>query len=168
MEVVLNRPATPTLAEITQIAPVIDSAVTADLVDANGHMSLPHYVTTAVRAVWARKRPLGLDEALEQGITFFVTEQHARYLGELVRNDRFTAHPRFLARSRRALHTVTYVVDVTRQRLACSIESVSVCVSKETRRSVDMTPTLAHNLDAAIRHDAAVPGTHSLCTALWR
>ena len=164
----MNRPVTPTLTEIAQITPVLDQVVSDHLVDANGHMSLPHYVTAATRAVWARKRLLGLDEALEQGITFFVTEQHARYLGELVRDDRFTAHPRFLARSRRGLHTVTYVVDVTRQRLACSIESVSVSVSKETRRSVDMTQTFADNLDAAIRQDAQLPGSLSICTDLWR
>ncbi|NRI70049.1 acyl-CoA thioesterase [Rhodococcus sp. MS16] len=167
-EVDLNRPAALTLTEITQITPALDSTVTDDLVDPNGHMSLPHYVTAAVRAVWARKRSLGLDEALEQGMTFFVTEQHARYLGELVRDDHFTVYPRFLARSTRALHTITYIVDVTRQRLACSIESVSVSVSKETRHSVDMTQTLADNLDAAIRHDAALPGRPSLCAGLWR
>ncbi len=158
----------PTVADVTQIPPTLSSAVTDDLVDANGHMSLPHYVTAATRAVWARKRPLGLDEALAQGMTFFVTEQHAHYLGELVLDDRFTAHPRFLNRSHRALHTVTYVVDVTRQRLACSIESVSVFVSKETRRSVDLTRVLSDNIDDAIRHDAALPGTPSLCTSLWR
>lgn len=162
------RPVRPLLAEITQIAPVLDSAVTDDLVDGNGHMSLPHYVTTAARAVWARKLLLGLDEALQMGMTFFVTEQHGRYLAELARGARFTAHPRFMARSSRAVHTLTYIVDVDRERVACSIESVSVSVSQETRRSVDMTRTLADNLDAAIRDDAALPGSSSLCTGLWR
>lgn len=164
----MNRLAVPTLADITQIASVLDSAVTDEHVDENGHMSLPHYVAAAARAVWARKRRLGLDEAQEHGMTFFVTEQHARYLGELVRDDRFTVHPRLLARSRRALHAVTYIVDVTRQRLACSVESVSVSVSKETRRSVDMTKTLADNLDAAIRHDADLTGGPSFRSFLWR
>lgn len=164
----MNRPVFPTLEEIKQVCPTLDAAVTDDLVDPNGHMSLPHYVTAAVRAVWARKRTLGLDEALEQGMTFFIAEQHARYLGELVRGDRFTAHPRFLARSSRALHTLTYIVNVEHERLACSIESVSVSVSQETRRSVDMTRKLANNLDAAIREDAALAGPSSLCTGLWR
>jgi acyl-CoA thioester hydrolase len=156
------------LAEITQITAVLDSEVTDNLVDANGHMSLPHYVTLGARAVWARKRQLGLDEALAQGITFFVNAQHTRFLGELVRGDRFTVHPRFLARSNKALHTLTYIVDVGRQRAACSIESVSVCVAKESRRSTEMTQLLADNLDAAIRQDAALPGSPSLCTSLWR
>ena len=164
----MNRPVSPTLEEIKQISPTLDGTVTDDLVDPNGHMSLPHYVTAGVRAVWARKRTLGLDEALEQGMTFFVAEQHARYLGELVRGDQFTARPRFLDRSNRALHTMTYVVDETRQRLACTIESVSVFVSKETRRSVDMTQALADSLDAALRADAALPPISSHCTNLWR
>ena len=164
----MNRAVFPTLEQIEQIRPTLDGAVTDDLVDANGHMSLPHYVTAAVRAVWARKRTLGLDEALEQGMTFFVAEQHARYLGELVRDDRFTARPQFLNRSSRAVHTMTYIVDETRQRLACTIESVSVFVSKETRRSVDMTRALADGLDAALRDDAALPRTSSSCTNLWR
>lgn len=164
----MNRPDALSLTEITQIPAVLDAAVTDDLIDPNGHMSLPHYTRAAARAVWERKRSLGLDEVLEQGMTFFVTEQHARYLGELVRDDHFTAHPKFLARSNRALHTITYIVDVTRQRLACSIESVSVSVSKETRRSVDMTQALADSLDAAIRHDAALPGSPSICADLWR
>ncbi|MGW6332919.1 thioesterase family protein [Nocardia rhamnosiphila] len=164
----MSRLAAPALAEIAQLPAVLDSVVTDDLIDDNGHMSLPHYVAAGARAVWARKRQLGLDEVLAQGITFFVNEQHTRFLGELVHGDRFTAHPRFLTRSSRALHTVTYIVDVTRQRPACSIESVSVCVSEKTRRSADMPQLFADSLDAAIRYDATLPVIPILCTHLWR
>jgi acyl-CoA thioester hydrolase len=164
----MTRAAGPALTEIAHITPALEATVTDDLVDANGHMSLPHYVRVAARAVWARKEALGLRDAVNLGITFFVTEQHAHYLGELVHGDLYTVHPRFLARSDRALHTITYIVDVGRERLACSIESVSVCVSKDTRRSVNMTHLLADNLDASIDHDAGLPGTPSLCPGLWR
>lgn len=157
------------MSDIVQITPVLNSFVTADLVDANGHMSLPHYVTVAARAVWTRKLSLGLEHAWDEGLTFFVTEQHARYVGELVLDDRFTAHPRFVARSARALHTVTHIVDATREKLACSIESVSVFVSMQARSSFDIIPELAANLDLAIAQDRTLPPDgHVTCPGLWR
>jgi acyl-CoA thioester hydrolase len=158
----------PSLTEIERITPTIDTMVTEDLVDANGHMSLPRYVAAAARAVWTRQQLLGLDLALDRGISFFVTEQHAHYLGEMVLGDRFSVHPRFLARSNRALHTATFIVDATRRRLACSIESVSVCVSLDSRRSVSMSQELADSFDEAIRHDGTLPDSITRCSSLWR
>ncbi|MGW6032730.1 acyl-CoA thioesterase [Gordonia terrae] len=164
----MSQSATAVLADIVSIAPALDSVVTEDLVDANDHMSLPHFVKVGARAVWSRKRDLGLDDSLALGFSFFVSEQHTRYMSELVLGDRFTVHPIFLARSRRAVHTLAYVVDVGRQRPACIIESVSVCVSKDTRLSADIPPPLAAELDAAVRADATLANFGTLCNGLWR
>jgi hypothetical protein len=83
-------------------------------------------------------------------------------------DDRYTAHPAFLNRSRRALHAATYIVDRTHERLACRIESVSIFVSTQSRRSVDFPPALASELDAAIRHDSGLIDDPTLCKGLWR
>ncbi|MFC7504890.1 acyl-CoA thioesterase, partial [Nocardioides sp. GCM10030258] len=150
------------------ISATLDAVVTDDLVDANDHLSLPHYVRAGARAVWTRKESLGLEEVWSRGLSFFITEQHTTYSGELLLGERFTVHPRFLHRSARSLHTMTYVVNAARDQLTCSIESVSVFVSRETRDSVAMPAALAESLDAAIRHDHGLPGTVAECSTLWR
>ena len=165
---VVTSPDAAQVADVVRIPAELDAVVTDDLVDGNGHMSLPHYVTMGTRALWVRKKSVGLAEVWDQGLSFFVTEQHTRYSGELLVGDRFTVHPRFLARSPRAVHAATYIVDVNRQKLACSIESVSVFVSRETRRSVDIPPSLAESLDAAISNDHQLSGAATLCSTLWR
>lgn len=164
----MSRMPAPTVDQIACIEPTLTGVVDEALVDPNGHMSLPHYVRAGARAVWERTLRLGLDEVLEQGMTFVVADQRARYLHELLGGDRFSAHPVLLTRAARALHTMTYIVDVDRQRVACRIESISVSMSLTTRTGIEIAPAMAVELDAAIHPDAAHFGSSSHDTVLWR
>ena len=153
---------------ISRLPAATDADVSGELVDANGHMSLPHYVTAGVRAVWNRALPLGLAEARAAGLSLFVSEQHSRFHGEMLLGDHYTVHAAFLNRSNRAMHTIAYIVDRDRQRLACSIESVHVLVSMQTRQSHVFPSSFAAQVDRAIREDRGHVGDSTLCSGLWR
>ncbi|WP_404434320.1 thioesterase family protein [Microbacterium lacus] len=158
----------PFLDGITRLPAATDTHVSGELVDANGHMSLPHYVTAGVRSVWNRALPLGLAEARADGLSLFVSEQHSRFLGEMLLGERYTVHALFLDRSNRALHTLAYIVDRSRQRLACRIESVHILVSMQTRRSLAFPSSFATQLDRAIHEDRNHVDDSTLCSGLWR
>jgi acyl-CoA thioester hydrolase len=158
----------PSVDEVRQLPTAIDSEVPERFIDENGHMSLPHYVSAAALALWERQRVLGLDALLASGISNFAAEQHIQYLSELRRGERFTGHTRFLARSAKAMHSVSFIVDSQRDRLSCVVQSVNVFVSMESRRGVDIPEQLAAAIDFEIADSDALSWTPSLCRELWR
>jgi acyl-CoA thioesterase FadM len=158
----------PSVAQVRQLDEVWSGRVHKRYVDENGHMSLPYYLDAAARTLWTRHQALGLDAAFADGKTFFVAEQHVRYVGELTKGDRFTGHARFMARSRSAMHSVVYLVDPLRDRLSCVVESVHVFVSMEHRRSAPITADLAKGIDADILIHAQLEWNVAGCGTLWR
>jgi acyl-CoA thioester hydrolase len=158
----------PTATQVRQLPAKINRAVAADYIDENGHMSLPHYITVAAQTLWERQREIGLATAFDVGLTSFAAEQHARYLAELRLGDRLTGHVRVLARSDRAMHSITYVLDASRDRLACTVEGVNVFVSMANRRSTTLPDDIAAGLDADIAAQSALPWSADTCGSLWR
>lgn len=158
----------PSVDEVRQLPAVIDWEVPERFIDENGHMSLPHYLSAAAITLWESQRLLGLDAVLARGISNFAAEQHVQYLSELRRGERFTGHTRFLARSAKAIHSISYIVDSQRDYLSCAVQSVNVFVSMESRRGVDIPEQLAAGIDAEIAHAEALSWRPSLCSQLWR
>ena len=99
-------------------------------------------------------------------MSFFTVEQHLRYFGEMRSGERFTVHPRLLARSRRALHAMAFVLDRERTQLACTFELVYVHVDMAERRSVDVPDDLATSIDAAIATTDALGWDAPVCGAM--
>lgn len=165
---VVTRSAPPSVDKVRQLPTAIDWEVPERFIDENGHMSLPHYLSAAASTLWERQRVLGLDTLLAGGISNFAAEQHVQFLSELRRGERFTGHTRFLARSSKAMHSVSYVVDSQRDRLSCIVQSVNVFVSMETRRPVDIPEHLAAGIDAEIADGDALDWSPALCSDLWQ
>ena len=80
----------------------------------------------------------------------FTVEQHIRYFSELRLGDRFTVHGRFLERSDRAVHGMSFVVAPETGMLACTFEASYVHVDMNTRRSVPIPDDVAARFDAEI------------------
>jgi acyl-CoA thioester hydrolase len=142
----------PTYDQIAQLPAVDEQVVRPEFIDLNGHMNIRHYFDVASIALWRICIAAGMDQSYSdaRGLTLFTVEQHIRYFSELRLGERFTVHGRFLERSERAVHAMSFVVAPDSQALACTFEASYVHVDMETRRSVPIPDDVAARFDAEI------------------
>lgn len=130
--------------------------VPASYIDENGHMNIQWFFKLGAWAPWLHLQELGIadDAYLEQRrVSFFTVEHHIRYLSELREGERFSVRTAFAGRTAKALHAVAFVVDETRQRLACVLEVMYVHVSLDERRATPIPDDVLPALDADLaRH----------------
>ena len=142
----------PTYDQIAQLPAADEHVVPPEFIDLNGHMNIRHYFDAASIALWRICIEAGMDESYsrERGLTMFTVEQHIRYFSELRVGDRFVVHGRFVDRSDRAVHAMSFVVAPETQTLACAFEATYVHVDMATRRSVPIPADVAARFDAQI------------------
>ena len=142
----------PTYDQIAQLPAADEQVVSPDFIDLNGHMNIRHYFDAASIALWRICIAAGMDASYseERGLTMFTVEQHIRYFSELRLGERFTVHVRFLERSDRAVHAMSFVVAPEARTLACTFEASYVHVDMNTRRSVPIPDDVAARFDSQI------------------
>jgi acyl-CoA thioesterase FadM len=155
----------PTTAQVRTLPAAFEMAVPDDTIDENGHMNISAYFKYGSWAPWLRLGELGMGEDYipRRRLSFFTVEHRIGYVGELRLGERFAVHTGLVARTAKALHSVSYVLDEEHDRLACAMEIVYVHVSMETRRAVDIPDDLTGPIDAEI---AAYPWLAEAATGL--
>lgn len=148
----------PSFAEVADLPSWCDGTVGPEHLDENDHVNIQHYLVWAAVASGRRCEGLGLGALnIERtGFTQFTAEYHLVYLGELRAGGRFSAHVRIVDRGSRSLHTMSYVLDHGRRRLAFTAELMALNVDMRMRRTADFPPEIAGALDGAIANDAAM------------
>jgi acyl-CoA thioesterase FadM len=131
-------------------------SVPDDYIDENGHMNITKYFELGAWAPWARLGELGIGESYipQRGLSFFTVEHHIRYLAELRLGEAFSVRPALVARTGKAVHAVSFVVDEARDRIACTMELLYVHVSMESRRATPIPDDVAASLDGEIAERA--------------
>jgi acyl-CoA thioester hydrolase len=144
----------PTFDQVMEIPAALTGTVSADFIDANGHMNVVHYLNFAAAGADVVCRDIGIDDAYRANrrMSTFTVEHHLRYFSELREGDKLSVHPRVLDRSDKVVHILTLLLDRTRERLASTTEIVLVHVNIDTRRPVPMPDDIAAGWD---RHIAA-------------
>lgn len=148
-------PRLPTLDEVTALPQLLETVVIDEHEDANGHLNVTGYLALHDRAGWPWLRTLGLDpssSSRRRGIMDL--EHHLQYLAEVHVGDRVTVHAQLLERAERRIHGIWYLVNLTRERLANTLEFVSVYVDLDQRRATAFDTDVAAVLDDQIA-DAA-------------
>jgi acyl-CoA thioester hydrolase len=160
--------ADPTVDEVRGLPAVARTTVGPDMIDANDHVNVAHYLLLATAGVGTRWEQLGMGLAHieSSGATQFTAEYHLRYLSELLLGDRVTTHVRLLGRGERSVHAMAYVVDEGRDRLAFTAELIALQVSTATRRTVPFGPQERSLIDAAVAADEALPWPATTCGAM--
>ncbi|HET7399864.1 MAG TPA: thioesterase family protein [Intrasporangium sp.] len=135
-----------------------EQVVPSDFADANGHMNIVRYMQLHNDAAWKYMHHFGLGEehAADSSAGSFEVEQHLRYLREVHVGDVVAVHVRMLGRSEKALHVMQFLVNVSRNELANTFESLSLSVDMATRKVVPYPPHVADLLDARLRIDQAL------------
>ncbi|MBM9458613.1 thioesterase family protein [Nocardioides sp. zg-536] len=126
--------------------------------DSNGFLNVRHYLGIGSE---------GLDESLvdvgilpnwprSEGLACLSAEHHVTYFHELRTGDQLSVRVLLLGRAERAAHALVYVLDGTRERLACTFEEIFLCVDVAERRAVPWPEDVATRLDARIAEHAAL------------
>jgi acyl-CoA thioester hydrolase len=160
--------AIPTYEQIVPLPAMFDQKVGEEFIDENGHMNIGDYFRLCSHAIWRTTITAGLGESYidEHQQSLFTVEQHMRYFGELRLGERFSIHSRLIERSARVVHTMAFVVDQEKQKLACTQEATLVHVSTATRSSVDLPSDIAVELDALIDAGNALGWDAPVCGAM--
>jgi acyl-CoA thioester hydrolase len=142
----------PSIDQVRSLPAFFEMTVPEDYIDENGHMNITKYFDLGAWAPWKRIGELGVDgDYIEQRrLSFFTVEHHIRYLSELRLGEPFSVRPAFVARTGKALHGISFVLDETRDKIACTMEILYVHVSMESRRSEPIPADVATGLDEEI------------------
>ena len=155
----------PTYDDVMQLPALIEKSVPVDYLDENDHMNIGRYLEIGSVALWNLCIDLGLgpDYIEERRLTTFTVEQHLRYFSELRLGDEMSAHVRLLERSGKAMHSLAFILDRSRQRLAFILEVSIVNVGMDTRRPADFPDDIAATLDKVIVEHGSLGWEPPLC-----
>lgn len=148
----MNSPALPSYDEVLDLPALVDGEVTPDFIDANGHMNIRHYLDAGAMSADVLCRQIGIDDVYraERRLGVFTAEHHIRYFSEMHRGGKFSAHTVVVDRSATAAHLLSFILDRTGERLACTVEIVLVGVGMDTRRPAPFPHDVAEALDRHI------------------
>ena len=134
-------------------------------IDQNGHMNIAHYFSEGSLGLWGlmTDEVTGPDYIDRRGLSFFTVEHNIRYTGELREGRRYRVQAGLVARTAKAVHGVSLVVDAEPGTVACTMEIVYVHVDMGERRSVAMPGDVAARVDEQV---AAHPWLAEVATGL--
>lgn len=154
----------PSYDEITGLPAGPRLTVPVEYGDENGHLNVRHYVGIFDDAEWAiyEHQEMGASAAAAQVGGVFMLEQFVTYRREVAVGDEVQVHVRFIARSERMFHLVSYLANLTRHQVAASMEGLECWVDLRTRRIAPIPSAGMAALDRHIAAAAALPWTPEL------
>ncbi|MCB1674957.1 MAG: thioesterase family protein [Halioglobus sp.] len=155
----------PSLDEIRQLPADLTMAVPPRWEDRNGHVNVQHYLSLYDLGGWKLLENIGIDESYHEcsngGI--FDLENHIRYLAEIRVEEVVSVHNRMLGRDRKRFHGMLFIVNDTGQRLASTIEYLSIHVDRQQRRAAPFPDDMAAKLDDLLTLHNALSWSVPLC-----
>ncbi len=126
--------------------------------DSNGHLNVRHYLGIGSEGLDESLVEIGIPQnwPVKAGRACLSAEHHVTYLHELRTGDKMSVRVRLLGRSERAAHALVYVLDDTREQLACVFEEIFLHVVLDGRRTEPWPEDVAKGLDARIAEHAAL------------
>jgi acyl-CoA thioester hydrolase len=160
--------AIPSLEDIEKLPRLRELTVPEEYEDSHGHMQVTHHLGIHDDSRSQFIRLLGIDETYfsQRRMGVPAVECHLRFLAEVHVGDRVAVHVRFHARSARAMHTLWFLVNLSRQQLANYIELVMVHVDLEQRRPTPFAEDVALALDRMIAEHSALSWPPPLCGSM--
>lgn len=143
----------------------IESTVTPDFIDANGHMNIRHYMEYGADGADVLCREVSIDDTYraERRMGVFTVEHHLQYYSELREGDKFSVHTRVLDRSDKAVHLLSILLDRTNARLSNTLEITLLHVGLDSRRPATMPEEIAAGWDEHLAQSAALGWTAPVC-----
>ena len=139
----------PTVQQIQQLPVDLTMSIPPEWEDHNGHVNVQHYLSIYHLGGWQVLDNIGINQVYlnERKVGIFDLEHHIRYLAEIQIGEEVSVYSRVLNRNEKLLHGMLFIVNNTQQRLACTIDYLSICIDKKLRSSTAIPADMALKLD---------------------
>lgn len=153
------------LEDICQLDRLYERSIPPAFLDENRHVNVQYYIHLAEQGIVEQFRRVGLGEryAAADEIGNFALEQHARYLAELLLDDRVCVYIRVIDVTPKRAHFLGFIVNDTRRQLAATLEVVMMNVDMNLRRGAPFPPAAKARLDALLEQHRKLPWAAPVC-----
>lgn len=122
--------------EAVDLPITVERVIPQTWTDYNGHMNEAHYLELGAQATDQFMEIIGADAAyVAGGLSYFTTENHLRYLDELMAGQKVTVTTQVLEGGPKKMHLFHRMINEAGE-VAATMETFLLHVSLETRRSV--------------------------------
>lgn len=158
----------PSATQVRELDLLAEHIIPPDWEDQNGHVNIQYYQTLYEIGGWPMLARAGvdLDYFGKRRLGIFDLEHHIYYLSELHVGERVTMHGRFLAKNRKRLHGMLFIVNADRDELACTLEFMSTSASLTTRRTNEFPDDIVAGLDALMDAEKGIDWPAPVCGAM--
>ncbi len=155
----------PTTAQIRQLPRQYSTTIPPDWEDRNGHVNVQYYQTLYEVGGYQVLEEVGIDEPYLQSHDFgmFDLEHHLHYRSEILVGDRVSTYNRLLGKNDRCFHGMYFIVNDSRDLLACVLEYVTAGVDLQARRIAPFPDKLMRGLDQQIAKHQLLEWTAPVC-----
>jgi len=145
----------PTYEQLAALPATLRQVVPPEFIDQNGHMNIQHYLVLGAYGVAGLYDELGManDYIGRRGLSTFTAEHHLRYVAEIHEGADVTVRVLVVDRGAKAFHVLSLIVDETRARLACVMETALVHMDMSTRRPTPFPDDVAALIDEVAERD---------------
>lgn len=142
----MNRPRFPEVDEVRQLVRHLSMTVPPDWQDRNGHVNVQYYLRLYELGGYEMLEEVGLNEnySAQSEYGLFDFEHHLNFRAELHVGDQVSTYNRIIATHHKRIQGMYFIINDTREQLACTIEYISACVNLQTRRTMAF-PEILHD-----------------------
>ena len=157
------------LEKIEALTPVcLRATVPETYRDSNGHMNVRWYIALFDDAGDTLHDWMGLTQAYHtaHGTGTFDLEHHVNYIAEVLPGEDVAVYIRLVGYSEKRLHYLMFLVNVTRGKLAATLECINAFADLRVRRTAPWPPEVAAKLAAAVAADGGLDWAAPLSGAM--
>lgn len=145
----------PTMEQVRQLPVQLSMAVPPEWEDRNGHVNVQYYQTLYELGGYQVLEDMEVGDAYLQATNFglFDLEHHLHYRAEIMVGDQVSCFNRILARNDKRFHGIYFIVNDSRETLACTLEYITAGVTLGLRRTAVFPPELNRRVEQlCLRH----------------
>lgn len=155
----------PSLQQVRELPLALEHVIPPEWEDRNGHVNVQFYLTL-FEFGWSNVlEQIGVDDDWfeRNAFSIFDLEHHLNYLAEIGIGDRVTTYNRIVGTSEKRFHGLYFVVNETRESLACVLEYISAGIDMKARRTAAFPGELSRGLDDLYREHRGLSWKPPLC-----
>ncbi len=164
----MNRRQFPGVEEVRQLPAGMIMDVPADWLDRNGHVNVQYYLTLYELGGYEILQEFGLAENYFELTQYglFDFEHHLSFRAEIHVGDRVSTFNRLLTLNPKRFHGMYFIVNDTRNQLACTIEYITAGVDLQSRRTREFPDELYQGLQLVLQRHQALQWPAPICGAM--
>jgi len=164
----MKRRKFPSIEQVRQLPVQLKMAIPEEWEDRNGHVNVQYYQSLYELGGYQVLEDVGIDDAYLQtnNIGMFDLEHHLFYRAEILVGDEVSCYNRILARGNKRFHGMYFIVNDSRESLACTLEYITTCINLGLRRTMPFPPEMCAAIDRQLSDHFMLEWAAPMCGAL--